>query len=322
MKYIVNSLIILFAFPSVAFSEALPASLAETYSSYAYVPLDPLPIKRVPGDSCNEKLESVPSGYKLVPMDLLKALPDQMVRMAISQVSASGEMSFTTVTVGAKSESYKIILDLMGTDTVSVRYYAKRIIVNNIPYKAGMFKKTDYVNTEYAVGEKVGVFQKIPSSYVTKYELLDVADGSTPPDGFEEISIPVYVGLGARLTASFYVKEGKVSLGLPAVAAAAAKGDVNGSLVVQTLGVSGSSIFANLPIPSELNPTTLQNALLSMGATKTMVYNKETDKTARVVGIYNAVGLNQDFVNAVISALSRKRPEWSFPCVLEPLPKS
>ena len=109
--------------------------------------------------------------------------------------------------------------------------------------------------------------------------------------------------------------EANVNLsGLPAIAAQAEAGSLRGSLVVQTLGVSGKNIATALPLPSELNTTTLTNSILSMGAIKAMIYDDATYKKARIVGFYNPFGGGEAFVNALIDALSESRHEWYRAC--------
>ncbi len=122
--------------------------------------------------------------------------------------------------------------------------------------------------------------------------------------------IPVYVGVGLRLTASVTVFEGKVDLGnLFALGIAAEAKKVSGTLVIQTLGISGESISTLIPIPSEINITTIQNAILSIGAIKAKIYEDDIMINPRVVGFYNNIGGNQQTVNSIISNFLNKRIE-------------
>lgn len=68
------------------------------------------------------------------------------------------------------------------------------------------------------------------------------------------------------LTANVTAKTGKVNLGnLFVLGAAAQAKQVSGTLVIQLLGLSVDVVSSLIPIPCEINPTTIQNALMVMG---------------------------------------------------------
>jgi len=136
--------------------------------------------------------------------------------------------------------------------------------------------------------------------------------------------MPVYIGVGLRLTATVRVIKGTANLSsLGSLAAGAEAGNLNGSLVVQTLGINGKGVSTALPLPSELNQTTIQNAILSLGSIKAILYDeKNTQITPRVVGIYNPVGGGQQYINGIISALAVSPVEWDHVCTAPVLPDS
>lgn len=53
-------------------------------------------------------------------------------------------------------------------------------------------------------------------------------------------------------------------------------------------------------MPSEINTTTIQNAILALGAIKTKIYENDIQITPRVVGVYNTVGGGQKTINSFI----------------------
>lgn len=119
-----------------------------------------------------------------------------------------------------------------------------------------------------------------------------------------ESIVPVYIGVGLRLTASITVNKGSVNLGnLFSIGVEASAEKISGSLVVQTLGISGESISASIPFPSELNSNTIQNAILALGAIKAKIYDDNTTITPRVVGVYNSLGGGPETINAFITSL-------------------
>jgi hypothetical protein len=103
--------------------------------------------------------------------------------------------------------------------------------------------------------------------------------------------VPAYVGIGLRLSANLIVNQGNVDLGnLIAIGAAAQAKQVSGTLVIQTLGISGESVDAALPIPSEISTASIQNALVAIGTMKSKIYDDKTSLSPRLVGIYNVFG--------------------------------
>ncbi len=119
-----------------------------------------------------------------------------------------------------------------------------------------------------------------------------------------DVVVPVYVGVGLRLTANVNVKEGSVDLGnLFALGVAAQAKQISGTLVIQTLGLSGEGVTPLIPIPSEINPTTVQNALMAIGAIKAKMYDGNISVVPRVVGVYNNLGGGQETINGFISTI-------------------
>lgn len=122
-----------------------------------------------------------------------------------------------------------------------------------------------------------------------------------------DVVVPVYVGVGLRLTANVTVKEGSVDLGnLFALGAAAQAKKISGTLVIQSLGLSGEGVSPLIPIPSEINPTTVQNALMAIGAIKAKMYDGKITVVPRVVGVYNNLGGGQKTINGFISTILEK----------------
>lgn len=122
-----------------------------------------------------------------------------------------------------------------------------------------------------------------------------------------DVVVPVYVGVGLRLTANVTVKEGSVDLGnLFALGVAAQAKQISGTLVIQSLGLSGEGVSPLIPIPSEINPTTIQNALIAIGAIKAKIYDGKITVVPRVVGVYNNLGGGQETINGFISTILEK----------------
>ncbi len=284
----------------------VPESLGEQKTSYSYIPLDPLPVKTRPGTSCKEDKDVKPN-FK----DLLDSLPDQAVRIAVGQYDASGTLVYGPVKVGTAGRSYQIVLDYISVDAANVPVYVERLRTSPAPGSApevSVYDDSITEKTQYRVRED-------PESelFFSWIAPVNKAPKHTPKG--EKVIIPVYLGVGLRLTASVTVTKGTANLSsLGAIAADAEAGKITGSLVVQTLGVTGKSVATTLPLPSELNQTTIQNAILSLGSIKAVLYDSTTQVSPRVVGIYNPIGGGQQVVNGIISILARNPILWSRPC--------
>lgn len=197
----------------------------------------------------------------------LDFLPDETMRLAIGKFQASGSVTYGPLSVASAGSSYLVVLDY-------VKFTTKQLPLV-------------LVRGESATTEGAEVLYRVNTT-------------SESPD----VVMPVYVGVGLRMTATVQVIEGTVNLAnLVAVGAAVKSGNATGTLVIQTLGLSGEGVSTSIPIPTELNETTVANALMAMGAIKAKTYDPKTLVTPRVLGIYNTVGGDQETVNGLVSAL-------------------
>lgn len=198
---------------------------------------------------------------------LLNALPDETMRLAIGQVSKSGGLKFTVATAGVEGNSYVVILDYIKFNTNSFNVQLQK-----------------------------------ENQFEMKATLLD--DSSKQQ---ADVVVPVYIGIGLRLTANITVIKGSVDLGnLFAIGVQASAQKISGTLTVQTLGISGENISGSIPLPSEINATTIQNAILALGTIKAKMYEDKTLITPRVVGVYNNLGGNAETINGFISSILQK----------------
>lgn len=252
-----------------------PKTPAEFFSGNSYVPLDPLPVMVLEGYHCKDG-----KSQGLV----LNQLPDNAVRIAVRQLDATGSFGFGPAQLGAEGKSYQVILDYINADVANIRF----------AYSGADSSKG---------GQLYGL---------TRLDKFDATAGPTQ----SELVVPVYVGIGLRLTANVQVLKGNVNLSsLGALAAAAQAQKITGSLIVQTLGITGKQVTSALPLPSELNPTTVQNAILALGSVKAIVYDQGTVVTPRVTGIYNPLPMSdQRTVNLIVSELAKQAIPWAQDC--------
>lgn len=227
-----------------------PATLGDQKNvpSYGYTPLDPLPV-------------TVKAAGVITNARLLKALPDDTMRLAIGQFDGSANVSYGPAKLGVAGNTYVVVIDYIKSDT---RSFGVRI--------------TDMPN------------------HSRQITLASGADATSV--------VPVYIGVGLRLTATLYVASGSVELtNLFAIGAAAQAKQITGTLTIQTLGVSGENISTIIPIPSEISASSIQNAIQSLGSIKAKLYDYKTSITPQVVGVYNTVGGGSETINGFISSL-------------------
>ena len=284
---------------AIGCATTIPRSQAESLSGYTYIPIDPFPVKTVPGGSCSETETGAP---KYLP--LLQSLPDNAVRMMVESVNASGKVSYGPSSASVVGSFYKVTVDYIVADTVNMPMWISKSMVGNDNQLHAISLTEPVDETLYRPGSEI---------FEVRRAKPDAESGEA--EFFFEFNIPVYVGIGIRATADVVTQEaGAVISGLGVLGGEAEANRVSGSLIVQTLGVNGESISAALPIQSELNKTTAQNAITAVAAIKALLYADDTGKSPRVVGLYLPFPGGKPLVNAIISELSKERVEWSRPC--------
>jgi hypothetical protein len=275
----------------------LPSTPAERESGYTYIPIDPFSVQTARGEDC-----AVVAG-KLTPYrTLFESLPDNAVRMLIERFNTSGTVTYGPAKFGARGESYRVTIDYINADTINMPVW----ISKSLEKKVG--RDRDFV----------APFAAASDLYKADSEEYLVSREKPRPEelrNYAEFNIPVYIGIGLRITANVDVVGANANIsGIGVIGAEADAEKVRGSLIVQTLGVNGKSIAAALPIQSELNRTTAQSAIVSVGSIKSLLYADETVVSPRVVGIYLPFPGGKPLVNAIISELSKKRVQWERPC--------
>ena len=288
-----------------------PKTPGEINTGYNYIPVDPLsvgvsiePPPVAPNASgwdrntlryarCASRRGKDPEKD---PPDVMDALPDHTVRMAIREISAAGNLGFGPVGFAGSGKSYQVVVDSIFADAAYVRFAVKvSSAVDHQPQALSELGQT------IAPG--------------TTVEAIRLEPGDTVPAGYEDVIIPVYVGVGLRLTASLFARKGGFDLGnLGGLAAKAEAEQVSGSLTMQTLGVYSQQVAATYPIPNKLDSTAIENALVALGSVKAIIYDKDTGTRPRVTGIYNPLPTSDPkLINKIYSELAKKPVPW-IPC--------
>lgn len=315
----------------------LPRTPGEVATSYGYVPLDPLPIDQASGaDCCKAGETSSTATAKSGDGDeagLLAKLPDQTVRFAVGVVDQTkGTVTFGPVTLTSKGQNYQAVLDFIQSDAVPVQFWYRPIGSGASAEKGftTIVNARDPSITGYEV--RTSIAQTIDAQLrlqnpdkgdadLATMKAAQLAQEATDrrAEGFKDLTVPIYVGVGLRVTAYILSRSGGVSIsGLSAIGADAEVNKLTGRLTVQSLGVTGKSI--TLPLPSKLDQTTIENAILSIGTMRASLYAADLNDGSvylqpRIVGLYSPIGGDPLFINAVYSELSKQRPRWLAPCV-------
>jgi hypothetical protein len=250
-------------------------------NGFGYIPLDPLPVTM--RDGFEQEISA----------NRLKWLPDETVRLAIGEFNASGELTFGPAKLGTKGGRYVVVLDYIKFDTRPLCYeVAKQTVaeVENEPALSGQ--------SRHALAQAMS----------QRSALLEwSADDSKNPEKFV---VPAYVGVGLRLTATVDVLENDVDLGnLFALGVKAESNLVRGTLVVQSMGLSGEEITPLLPMPNKIDQTTIANAITALSNVRIKLYSDKTQVNPRIVGIYNTVPGGQAKVNQMISLMLDERKQ-------------
>lgn len=289
---------------ALAGCSALPdtQTQGEQTSGFTYIPLDPFSISTVPGDSCiadknNTELSDKSEKYR----PLLESFPDNAVRVSIQTVDSKGNVTYGMAKVGASTANHTVTVDYINADSTNLPLWIKKEM--EVYLGAGA---REVVSLNYRNGGKYKYGSEIFT--VSREKPEDYKD-------YTEYHIPIYVGVGLRVTANIDQVTGNANIsGLGVIGAEAEANRIRGTLVVQSLGINGKSVAAALPIQSELNRTTAQNAVVAVGAIKALLYEQETVKSPRVVGLYLPFPGGKPLVNAIVSELSRQRIPWYRPC--------
>ena len=95
------------------------------------------------------------------------------------------------------------------------------------------------------------------------------------------------IGVGLRLVAKITTSRNNLNLGdFFALGAAAEANHLHGTLSIEVIGIQSRDISALVPLPAELNQTTMQNAMQALSTIKSRIHDEDTRLHPQVIGIY------------------------------------
>lgn len=268
-----------------------------------YQPLDPIQIKiqKKIGDTIDMK-------------QLIHELPNESTRVAMGRLSQSGSITFGPLSVAKEGQTYAVIIDYVK--------YINTSIPTRYLEDGNFMKYKEFVNRYQSLE---GTIRKIPEELkgynvkITKSELTTnsgLVNSSSfelmPPNSKDLgsqrsvnhlVNLPVYVGVGVRIQATFTVVKDSVNMSsLYGIATAATQNDLIGTLVIQALGISGKSISPLMPVSDEISKSSVQAALMSLSSIKSKMYDDETTIYPQVIAFglpYNILGA-RDLVESTL----------------------
>ncbi|GLZ89486.1 hypothetical protein Pres01_55370 [Metapseudomonas resinovorans] len=94
------------------------------------------------------------------------------------------------------------------------------------------------------------------------------------------------VGVGVRVLATVFTTKSNIDLGnLFAISAAAKAGYLSGRIEVLKIGIDSSRLSLVLPPPTDINDTSLQNAMQAVAAIRAKLYDTDTRLTPHILAV-------------------------------------
>lgn len=287
----------------------MPRNPSEKLSGTSYVPIDGVPV------SDNQWECTPPAGTPTATMG--ESLPDITTRVAVASLDESGSLNFVPFAVSQEGHTYSVLFDQIFVDAVPMKMimWRKKSVARSgaVSGSAGLLSALKAYGAAARNADEGPVHGAADTDESEKFFNQNAKDYD-----FQRVIVPVYVGAGIRLNATVLALKGNVNLTSPVgLAVAADAGAVQGTLAVQMIGLGSKETASVMPLTSELNQTTIQNALMALGSAKTLAYTSDKIRP-RFVGFFNPVSAGPEWVNDVISALHEVPPTWKRSCTYTP----
>lgn len=98
------------------------------------------------------------------------------------------------------------------------------------------------------------------------------------------------VGVGLRLISLITTMDAGINIGdLSSIGIAAKAGKLTGTLMIEVVGIKSKDVTTLLPLPSEINQTTIQNAMQALATIKSKIYDTDTHLYPQVMAVKNEI---------------------------------
>ncbi|TRO65517.1 hypothetical protein [Christiangramia sabulilitoris] len=130
----------------------------------------------------------------------------------------------------------------------------------------------------FAISQK-NTSYKVTMDYM-KYATLGQEDNRNNFIGYKR------VGVGLRLISLITTAEAGINISdLYSIGLAAKAGKLSGTLMIEIIGIKSKDVTTLLPLPSEINQTTIQNAMQALATIKSKIYDEDTRLYPQVMAI-------------------------------------
>ena len=94
------------------------------------------------------------------------------------------------------------------------------------------------------------------------------------------------IGVGLRLVAHIKAHKSNINFGdLFALGLAAESNHISGTLSIEIIGIKSKEVTGTLPLPSEINRTSIQQAMQALSTIKSRIYDQTTQIHPQVIAI-------------------------------------
>ncbi|WP_160712195.1 hypothetical protein [Chitinophaga solisilvae] len=235
------------------------AANEESLTMVGYQPIDPIQVT-IKHETDNKRRSDTINRE-----EMLALFPNEATRLAIGEIGQNGTISFGPFSIARAGKSYSIILDYIKYTTASMpARYGENEQVGVLSGDTSIIKLKQELLTNYGVVNGVKI-RKVKTAALGPLHDREVSN---------RIKVPVYMGVGLRIQASITVLSDSINLSsFYSLGLAASQKKLNGTMIIQTLGISGENISPLMPMPDQINESTIQSAMQALATIKSKIYD-------------------------------------------------
>ena len=207
---------------------------------------------------------TLPSGLtNVIPnKDVLDRLPNETVAVTILQYDKSGRGSYSGSGLTSSGSTYRVVIDYTK--------YATR--VSKLPHTS----RPDLPYFDFSIGFLANRRRAIEDALYLHDQVMKRGQQLGKQASTNQVAVSYHIGVGLRVNAMITARASNIDLGsLFSIGLAAESKKIFGTLAVQTIGISGRSVSPSVPMPSEINTTTIQNAMTAIATMKSRMYDSD-----------------------------------------------
>lgn len=115
------------------------------------------------------------------------------------------------------------------------------------------------------------------------------------------------VGVGLRLISQITTFESGINIGdISSIGLAAKAGKLNGTLMIEVVGIKSKEVTTLLPLPSEINQSTIQSAMQALATIKSKIYDTDTKLYPQVMAVKEEKEEKEEKVDSSIKTVIKR----------------